>query len=67
MSAGHDERLGERQRVLRRIEDVGLEQVQRIAGQLMRDPREDPFVQLGVGVVVARMRRRVERQRPGVH
>ena len=54
-SAGHDQRLGEGQRVVRRIEDVGLEQVQRIARQLVRDPRQDPLVQLGVGVVVARI------------
>ena len=37
-----------------RIEDVAFEQLRRMAGKLVRDPGQDPLVQLGVGVVVAR-------------
>ena len=39
------------------IEEVAVEELRGRARELVRDPREDPLVQLGVGVVVARQRR----------
>ena len=63
----HNERLGECQRILRRIEDVSIEQVRRVPRQLVDNPRDDPFVQLRVAVVVAREDARAGRERPGVH
>ena len=62
-----DQRLGEGERVARRIEDVAVEEVRGRARQLVRDPRQDPLVQL--------RRRRcslresvagIARERPGV-
>ena len=43
-----------------------LEQVRRVARQLMRDPRDDPGVERRVVVVEPRQVRRIARQRPGV-
>ncbi len=48
------------------IEDVGVEEPQRRARQLVRDPGHGPLVELGVGVVVARQRPRSGDERPGV-
>ena len=61
-----DQRLGEGERVARRIEDVAVEEVQGCARELVRDPRQDPLVQLSVGVFVTRERRGIGRERPGV-
>ena len=61
-----DQRLGEGERVALGIEDVAVEEVRGRARELVRDPRQDPLVQLGVGVVVARQRRGSGRERPGV-
>ena len=51
---------------VRRVEDVGVEQPGRGARQLVRHPRQDPLVQLGVAVVVARQGARRGGQRPGM-
>ena len=51
---------------MRGIKDVALEEVHRIARELMGDPREDPLVQLGIAVVVAGQIRWVDGERPGV-
>ena len=62
----HEERFGVRERVALRIEDVGVEEMSRIGEECVRIPREDPLVQHGVGIVVAREPRRRARERPGV-
>ena len=51
-------RLGEK--------DVGVEQMQRRARQLVRDPADDPFVQHGVAIVVTRPQTWRRGERPGV-
>ena len=56
-----------RQRRSLGIEDVGVEQVQRIPHDLMRYPRQRPFVQDRVAGVVPGKRRGRRGQRPGVH
>ncbi len=63
----HDQRLGEGERVLRGIENVGIEQPRRSVRQLVRDPGEDPFVQQRIAVVVPAQRRRIGDERPGVN
>ena len=64
--AGNEQvvRVGERQPI--GIEDVRVEEVQRVAHDLVRQPRERPLVQDGVKVVVAGQGARRARQRPGV-
>ncbi len=62
-----NQRLGIGDRPAIRIEDVPVEQVQRIARRLVRDPRHDPFVQHRVAVVVARPVSRIDDHRPGVY
>src|SRR6185436_9247408 len=47
-----DQRIRIRERVPLGIENVRVEEMNRIARKLMRDPRHDPFVQEGVAVVV---------------
>ncbi len=61
-----DQRLGERQRVPLGIEEVPVEEPRRRAWQLMRDPRQDPLVELRVGVVVAGERAWGSDEGPGV-
>ena len=61
---GHDQWFGEREGIVRRIEDVGFEEVCRIAGKLVRNPGENPLVQLSVAVVVAGMSARSEDEGP---
>ncbi len=61
-----DQGLGKGERVALGIENVAVEEVRGRARELVRDPRQDPLVQLGVGVVVARQRRGIGRERPGV-
>ena len=58
--------LREGQRVRLGVEDVGVEQMCRIARQLVDDPRHGPLVEQRVAVVVARQRGRRAGQRPGV-
>ncbi len=60
-------RLRVRQRVAFGKEDVRVEQVERVANDLMRHPREGPLVQHRVAVVVARERRWARGQRPGMN
>ncbi len=60
-------RLRVRQRVAFGKEDVRVEQVERVADDLMRHPGEGPLVQHRVAVVVARKRRWARGQRPGMH
>ena len=55
-----------REDVFRRIEDVALEQLQRMARELMCDPGEDPLVQLRIAVIVARQSAWLGDERPGV-
>ena len=59
--------IGVRERVGLGIEDVGIEQMPWIARELVRVPRQNPFVMHGIGGVVARQPARSRRQRPGVH
>ena len=63
----HDQGLGVGERVMRRIEDVSLKQVQRIARQLVLHPGEDPLVQHHVAVVMSGQDVRRGGQRPRVH
>jgi hypothetical protein len=62
----HDQRLGKGERVLRGIEDIGLEKMKRRAGKGVRNPRQDPLVQLRIAVVVSREHGRRCRKWPGV-
>ena len=62
-----DQVVGIRQRVPFGIEDVRVEQTQRVADELVRDPREDPLVQHRIAVVIARQDARRRRQRPRMH
>ena len=62
----HDERFGVRERIGLRMEDVGLKEPAGVVDGLVHDPRQDPFVQHRVGVVVARQAGRIARERPGV-
>ena len=48
------------------IEDVAFEEVRGCPRELVGDPRQDPLVQLGIGVVVARQRAGGGGERPGV-
>ena len=66
MTARHHQVLREREGVVLGIEDRRLEQVQRIAGELMLHPGHDPGVEGGVVVVEARKMRRIRGERPGV-
>ena len=50
---GDNQWLGKGQGIVRGIEDVGLEELCRMAGELVLDPGHDPLVQLSVAVVVA--------------
>jgi hypothetical protein len=63
----HDHRFGIGQRVVLRVEDIGLEDPGRMPRRLVRDPRDDPFVQLRIGVVAAGEVGRVGGERPGVN
>jgi hypothetical protein len=58
--------FGKRERVLCGVEDVRVEEVDRIAGKLMRHPRDRPFDQEGVAVIVAGQRAGIGGQRPRV-
>ncbi len=61
-----DQRFGERERVPLGIEDVPVEEPRRRAWQLVRHPRQNPLVELRVGVVVAGQRARGGDEWPGV-
>ena len=61
-----DERLGIGERRRLGGEDVAVEEVQRIARQRVRHPRQDPGVQLRVGVVIERFAPWRAGDRPGV-
>ena len=61
-----DQRFGEGERIMFGIEDVAFEEMRRRAGELVGDPGQDPLVQLGIGVVVARQRAGGGGERPGV-
>ena len=65
--SGHDQRFRKRQRVARGVEDVRVEEVGRRSRKLMRDPGQNPLVELSVAVVVAAPRSRSRGQRPGVN
>ena len=54
-----DQRLREGEGVMRGIEDVGFKEMERVARQLVLDPREDPLVEHDVAVVVSRVARAV--------
>ncbi len=53
-NAGQDHRIRVRQRVVMRIEDVRVEQMQRRGAQLVRDPREPPHREVRVAVFTNR-------------
>ena len=50
-----DQRFREGERIVRGVEDIGFEQMGGIPRELVRDPRQDPLVELRVGVVIARV------------
>src|SRR5206468_2873615 len=60
-------RFGVGERETLGIEDVRVEQVDRIARQLVRDPRDRPRVQHRIAVVVAREVRGIGGERPRVN
>ena len=62
----NDQGLREGQRVLRGIEDVGVEQPCGRVRQLVRNPGKNPFVQQRVAVVVAAQRSGFRDERPRV-
>ncbi len=69
----HDHRVRERERASLRIEDVRVEEAQRITRQLMRDPREPPrrekrvtLIEADGAVEVAHLRIRHERRQQRV-
>ena len=62
-----EHRLRVRQRVAFGKENVRVEQVERVADDLMRHPGEGPLVQHRVAVVVARKARWARGKRPGVN